>query len=196
MILHDWSMLPGDRLPDIGAWSTQFRARGARTLRDAGRVLQEMAYGRLAEGHTYRQVLHDGRGTCSTKHAVLAEVATEAGVAALLTVGLYDMCEANTPGVGDILTAAGLPSIPEAHCYVILDGDRIDVTRARTIQTYDIGEIHDEFVVEPEELATHKESIHREFLSTWMAAHPALVDGRGEVEMWNIRELCIAALAE
>ena len=196
MILHDWSMLPGDRLPDIGAWSTQFRARGARTLRDAGRVLQELAYGRLADGHTYRDVLHDGRGTCSTKHAVLAEVAAEAGVAALLTVGLYDMCEANTPGVGDVLAAAGLPSIPEAHCYVILDGDRIDITRARSIDTHDLGEIHDEFVVEPAELADHKEAIHREFLSTWMVSHSALVHGRSEDELWQIRERCIAALAE
>ncbi len=196
MILHGWSMLPDDRLPDIGAWATQFRARGARTLQDAGRILQELPYGRLVEGRTYRDVLHDGRGTCSTKHAVLAEIASEAGVAALLTIGIYDMCEANTPGVGGVLGAAGLPSLPEAHCYIIIDGDRIDITRGRATESYDIGELHDEFVVEPPDLSTHKEPIHREILRVWMAAHPHLVAGRSEAELWRIRELCIAALAE
>ena len=196
MILHGWEMLPEDRLPDIGGWSSQFRALGARTLQAAGRILQELPYGRLDTGRTYRDVLRDGRGTCSTKHAVLAEVAAEAQVGALLTVGIYDMCETNTPGVGAILAVAGLPSIPEAHCYVIIDGERIDITSRRARARYDIGELHDEFVVEPPDVATHKEPVHRKVLRHWIDAHPELLAGRDEEAVWAIREQCIEALAE
>lgn len=196
MILHGWERLPEDRLPDIGAWATQCRARGARTLQAAGKLLQELPYGRLGDGCTYHDVLREGRGTCSTKHAALAEIAAEACGDALLAVGLYDMCEANTPGVGPVLAAAGLASIPEAHCYLILDGERIDITRRRDAASYDIGEIHDEFIVEPADLATHKETIHREALHDWMLAHAEQVAGRDEDTMWAIREACIAALTE
>ena len=62
--------------------------------------------------------------------------------------------------------------------------------------SFDIGELHDEFVIEPPDLATHKEPVHRKALRIWMAAHPELVAGRDEDALWVIRERCIEALAE
>jgi hypothetical protein len=38
------------------------------------------------------------------------------------------MSEDNTPGVGTMLNAASLTSIPEAHCYLSIEGERFDFT--------------------------------------------------------------------
>jgi hypothetical protein len=42
----------------------------------------------------------EGRGTCSTKHALLAELATEQRLPVALVLGIYLMNERNTPSGG------------------------------------------------------------------------------------------------
>lgn len=65
----------------------------------------------------------------STKHALLAALAIEQGLAVQLTLGISEMTARNTPGVGRVLSRHGLAFVPEAHCYLIHSGVRIDVTR-------------------------------------------------------------------
>src|SRR5579862_1777000 len=74
-------------------------------------------------------VLIENRGTCSSKHRLLAEVAHESGqIDISLIVGIYSMHQSNTPGVGEVLDAASVASIPEAHCYLKVDDARFDFT--------------------------------------------------------------------
>jgi hypothetical protein len=47
----------------------------------------------------------------------LRRLCDSARVEVQLTVGIYEISEENTPGVGTVLNAASLTSIPEAHCY-------------------------------------------------------------------------------
>jgi hypothetical protein len=86
-------------------------------------------------------VLTEGRSTCSTKHALLAELATEQHLPVALMLGIYLMSERNTPGVGSVLTRHGLAEIPEAHCYLMHDGVRIDVTRETTAPSEPIATV-------------------------------------------------------
>jgi hypothetical protein len=60
-------------------------------------------------------VLEEGCGTCTTKHATLTELAREQRIDVQLVLGIYEMNERNTPGVGRVLGAYGLSCIPEAH---------------------------------------------------------------------------------
>ena len=39
----------------------------------------------------FRSVLSAGKGTCSTKHALLAAVASEQNIPVALTLGIYEM---------------------------------------------------------------------------------------------------------
>src|SRR5204862_2107860 len=112
-----------DALPDVpiaasGPVSTAFRARALSTLRTAARYVRDLPYGRVSDRARPVLVLEERRGTCTTKHALLAILAAEQGVDLALTVGIYEMNEANTPGVGAVLAAHGLATIPEAHCYL------------------------------------------------------------------------------
>ena len=137
-------------------------------------------------------VLIQNRGTCTSKHRLLAEVAQEFHQFTItLTVGIYDMHEENTPGVGAILDAAGVASIPEAHCYLKVDGSRFDFTGLRPGATSPFQSLLSETTVSPKDLVQHKKGLHASCLLNWADQHRLSLD-----DAWTIREACISALAQ
>ena len=117
-------------------------------------------------------------------------------MALVLTLGIYEMHERNTPGVGAVLARYDLASVPEAHCYLTYEGARIDVTRSGAGPSEPIARfLHEEAIV-PEQIGEYKVALHRRFILTWVGDHAAAVGGRSCEEVWRIREECIAALAQ
>src|SRR5713101_3545541 len=188
--MRSWDALPDVRLEPAGPLTAEITARGVTDFRAAARYLQSLPYGRTANRADFSAVLREGRGTCSTKHALLAALAQEHELAVGLTLGIYEMHERNTPGVGTVLARYALASIPEAHCYLTFEGMRIDVTRSGADPTESIARfLH-------EEIGEYKVTRHRQFMRTWVADHPGIVRGRNFEDVWRIREECIAALAQ
>jgi hypothetical protein len=149
-----------------------------------------LPYGRtsLAEPQA---VLIERRGTCSSKHQLLAAVAHECERFEIkLTVGIYEMSEQNTPGVGQVLSNASLLSIPEAHCYLTVDGARFDFTGLASGSASPFESLLAEHVVAPGDLPHIKPRLHKEAVAVWAAANGMAAD-----DVWAIREACIAALA-
>ena len=126
--MRDWEALPDAPLTPAGSITAAFFGAGARTYREAARLVYRLPYGRTSSRDNPMAVLTEGRGTCSTKHALLAELATEQRLPLVLMLGIYLMNERNTPGVDRVLARHGLAEIPEAHCYLMNDGLRVDVT--------------------------------------------------------------------
>src|SRR5258705_1989515 len=193
--MHSWSALPVAALKNTGKVSGAFLVRGLVDYHAAGRYLHQLPYGRNTDRVNYQLVLSEGRGTCSTKHALLAALAMEQNLPVVLTLGIYEMHERNTPGVGHILDQYDLPFIPEAHCYLVYESTRIDVTRSGAEPTEPITHfLHEESIV-PEQIGAYKAQMHQRFLREW-AAHSTIADGRRFEKLWKIREACIAALAQ
>jgi hypothetical protein len=136
-------------------------------------------------------ILVENRGTCSPKHRLLAEVAQEfQHFEVSLVVGIYDMSEDNTPGVGVVLGAARLDSIPEAHCCLKVDGSRFDFTGLPVGLKSPFESLVSETVVSPVRLVEDKKRLHMEILQAWADRHDLSID-----DAWIVREACIAALA-
>ena len=194
--MRSWDALPDMRLGPAGPLTAEITARGVTDFRAAGRYLQTLPYGRTANRADFSAGLREGRGTCSTKHALLAALAQEHKLAVVLTLGIYEMHERNTPGVGAVLARYALAFIPEAHCYLNFEGTRIDVTRSGADPTEPIARfLHEETIV-PEQIGEYKVTVHRQFMRTWVNDHPGIVRGRSFEDVWRIREECIAALAQ
>jgi hypothetical protein len=124
-----------ERLPDFALDAGRTLGREFVTLElggycDAARHASSLPNGRNSDRSDWRLVLKEGRGTCSTKHALLAELARENGRHVALVLAIYEMDEANTPGVGAVLERHGLPCVPEAHCYLAHEGARRPDQRA------------------------------------------------------------------
>jgi hypothetical protein len=169
-----------------------FRAAGIHDFAGAARHLLRLPYGRIADRSRFWLVLEEGRGTCTTKHATLAELAREQGIDVQLTFGIYEMSERNTPGVGQVLSKYGLACIPEAHCYLYYRGERIDVTGVPPGAEPIDGFLHEE-PIETDQIGAYKNDLHKRFLRDWATRSDA-AQGRSLEELWRIREECIAAL--
>jgi hypothetical protein len=192
LLTGDVDVLPDRPLAEAGSVSAAFRARGLRDLRGAARHLRDLPYGRISDRERPLLVLEERRGTCTTKHALLAELAAEQGIDLGLTLGIYEMSETNTPGVGPVLARHGLPAIPEAHCYVVWNGHRIDVTRAVAAAEPISRFLHEERI-DSTRIGAYKIAMHQRFLVGWVSRHhPSLTLD----DAWRIREACIAALSD
>jgi hypothetical protein len=179
-------------LAEDGPVTRRFRAAGVEDFGGAAGYLLQLPYGRITDRSKFWLVLEEGRGTCTTKHASLAELAREQHIDVQLMLGIYAMTERNTPGVGAVLEGHGLTCIPEAHCYLRYQGQRVDVTGvaagAEPIDRF----LHEEPIT-VEQIGAYKNDLHRRFLRDWIARTETL-HGRSVDEVWRIREECIAAL--
>jgi len=165
-------------------------ALGLATFDRTARHVEALAYRRPLGSHL-SVVLEEGAGTCSSKHRFLAQLAHENGLQTIsLTVGIYMMDERNTPGIGAALAAAGLDSLPEAHCYLMLDGLRHDFTGLPAGDTSPFESLVSEKAVTPAELPAFKLPYHRQLLED-----KATGRGLDPEAVWRIRETCIAALS-
>jgi hypothetical protein len=170
----------------------RFRALGIDDFAGAARWLQHLPYGRTSRRDDATLVLTEGHGTCSSKHALLALLAGEQGIDVALTLGIYEMSERNTPGVGGVLARHGLASLPEAHCYLTYAGERVDITR----DVRGNGPVEPflyEEAIRVDQIGAYKVELHRRVLADWIARSPA-ARGRTVDHVWKIREACIAAL--
>jgi hypothetical protein len=186
-------LLPDSPISSPGPLGEAFTARGCTTFRAAATLVRAFPYGRTIDRSDYRLVLAEQRGTCSTKHALLAAVAREHGLPVQLMLGIYEMTETNTPGVGGILRRGGLSAIPEALCWLRYQGAEIDLTMP-------VGGnspiphicLHAE-PIEPEDIGTYKQDLHRRYLGQWLVGQR-----RPDLDLdqvWSLREACIAALS-
>ncbi len=171
-----------------GELARRFRALGMCGFHAAVGWVHALPYGRNADRANYGRVLVEQRGTCSTKHALLAALAREEQVHVPLRIGIYLMDEMNTPGIGETLRSRGFSSIPEAHCVLVAGRERVDVTFPNSS-----GRCTERFIaerdIEPEEIGAVKLAWHRDFVERWARAERLDPDA-----VWSAREACIAAL--
>ncbi len=178
--------LPDAPLDPSRPLGAAFAAFGATTFHDAARLVHALPYGRSTGG--WRSVLADGRGTCSSKHALLAALADEVSLPVTLVVGLYDMDGRNTPGVGATLARAGFASLPEAHTFLVAGDARVDLTwpdRSDPPPT-----TTGDTPMTPDGIETAKPALHRAAVDAWAEAR-----GLDPAVVWQVREACIAALS-
>ena len=166
---------------------SRFRALGVENFRQAAAYVRNIPYGRNSDRSDWSLVLDENRGTCSTKHALLAALAREHDAAVELRLGVYLMDGANMPAVAGVLAAHGLAGLPEAHCYLAYRDERVDVTG---VEADTVEEFLYEEPIEPERIGAYKVHLHQQFVRAW-AAERSLDCER----VWLAREACIRALS-
>lgn len=158
---------------------------------DLAQLVKGLPYARCTPSDNPYQVLAERRGTCSSKHRLLAVAARDSGRSDLkLTVGIYRMSEANTPGVGSVLTRAGQPFVPEAHCYLASADERFDFTGLPSGQESPFTVLEAEYAVDPDSLPEEKSRLHKRAIDAW-----SVEVGLSFGDAWTLREECIVALS-
>jgi hypothetical protein len=137
-------------------------------------------------------ILREARGTNSAKHHLLATVAQSCGhPEVVLTLGIYAMSERNTPGIGAILDAASVSSIPQAHCYLTVDNQRLDFTGPSQTPLSPLRSLTAEFFLTPDKLAERRAPLQQQALAQWAAQQSMSFEAA-----WALRQACLAVLPE
>ena len=169
------------------------KKKGIHTWDALTQYVQQIPYGRTSDRSDLRLVLTENRGTCSSKHALLKEIAEENQMNDIrLMLGMYRMNAHNTPGIGDTLEVANIPFVPEAHCYLNINGQRYDFTSPTADIKIIEPDILEEFEIQPEQIGRYKVAFHQKYMRMWgEQAYPNMTFD----ELWALREACIARLS-
>ena len=100
------------------------------------------------------------------------------------------MTESNTKGIGNHLSKNGLEYIPEAHCYLKINGKRIDLTSTNSNASI-FDNLLNEIEITPIQVIDFKVDYHKKYVKSWCQNHGGLFD-----EIWGIREQCIKELGK
>ena len=156
------------RISGGSALCEEVRSRGFYFFEHLAEHVRKLPYGRTSNAQDPLALLRQGRGTCSAKHQLLAAVAQDCGHSEVqLTIGIYEMSEDNTPGVGTVLNAASLTSIPEAHCYLSIEGERFDFTGLSAGRLSPFAALLAEYTVSPTNIFHVKAELHQEAIAAW-----------------------------
>lgn len=156
--------------------------------------VKKLPYGRNTNRANYASILKENKGTCSTKHAFLKEIAIENDAKHIrFCLCIYKMKEVNTKGVGEILVNYNLDYIPEAHTYLKFQNKILDFTRIEESQNSLKEVILFEEEILPKQIENYKLDFHKNYIKNWIIAKNIPYSF---TKIWRIREACISELSK
>ncbi len=151
--------------------------------------VKQIPYGRNSNRADFSLVLSENKGTCSSKHAYLKDFADKNAIPNVkLIIGIFKMFENNTPKIGIVLSENNLEYLPEAHCYLKINGEIIDATSTTSDFEKIKNDILQEIEIEPFQVADFKIEYHQNFIENWILKHQIK---HTFDQIWKIRETCI-----
>lgn len=176
-------------------YSAAFREAGIRSFTDACDFIAKLPYGRNANREDFSLVLSEMKGTCSSKHALLASLALENGHPEVeLIAGIFLMNEETHSKLNGFFAGKKYPNIPECHCYLRFHGERFDYTDTSNGLERIAPRIVREQRIDPNQVADWKIMIHKHYLQGWLTRNPAFQMTLEDV--WRDREEAIALLSK
>jgi hypothetical protein len=124
-----YTLLPDRPIDDKGPVSAEFRRRDIATFQAACGFVHRLPYGYNSDRDDLFMLFKEGKGSCTTKHAVIATLAEEIGLPVGKSIGVYAMTDRIVTGTQAILETYGLPFIPMVHCFLAGGGLRVDLTQ-------------------------------------------------------------------
>lgn len=156
--------------------------------------VKHIPYGRNSNRYDFTLVISENKGTCSSKHAFLKDFANKNNIPNIkLYIGIFKMNEENTSKIFPLLSENQINYIPEAHCYLKVDGIPLDITTSESFYAKIKNDILEEIEIEPIQVANYKVNYHKDFLKKWIIETSQNITFN---EIWTIREKCIQKLSE
>ena len=180
-------------LPSNDALTQLVRKNGITSWNEVVEFVKKLPYGRTTNRADFGLVLSEKKGSCSSKHAFLkcmADLNTIPNVKLILCI--FRMNSINTPKIGNVLSKNALEFIPEAHCYLKINGKRIDITTKNSEFKNIEQDIFQELEIDPEQLSSFKVEYHQKFIENWLKTTHSKLNFD---QIWHIREQCIKKLS-
>ena len=122
------SQMPEAPLIPDGEISQIFIDLGITSFQEACQYIHELPYGYNSTYEDKFILFKEGQGSCTMKHATAAGLAHELGLPVHKTIGVYKFTDEITEGAGEICAKYSLPYIPLTHCFLLYEGQMVDLT--------------------------------------------------------------------
>lgn len=186
--------MPDFEIKSNGKISDTFLEKGISTFKGATTFIQNLTYGRNLNKKDLATIFIDNCGTCSTKHAILKQLADENNFDDIkLILSIVKMDSNNTPEISKTLMKYNLDYIPEAHNYLKFQVTIFDFTKPDFTLTNSTENILAEIEISPNQITDYKVAYHKKYLEKWLEENPQI--NFSIEELWEIRENCIMDLA-
>lgn len=126
--MDSYDKLPDTEINPVGELSIKFLDLGIKTFRGACDYVHTIDYGYNTNYDDKMIFFKEKKGTCTTKHAVIAGLAEELEIPLYKHVCIYKFTEDITTGVDEILKKFEIPYIPMVHCFLVYESYRFDLT--------------------------------------------------------------------
>ena len=126
--MNRFEQFPDANIAGSGPVSQQFLRLGETRFHGACRWVHELPYGYNSDRDDFMTLFRENKGSCTTKHAVIAALAAELGLPVAKQIGIYAMTEDLVTGTGPILAKYELPYVPMVHCFLAHWDLRVDLT--------------------------------------------------------------------
>lgn len=184
---------PDFKLQPKGPVSAAFIDHNMPTFRAAAQFVTALPYGRNKNKNDLITVFTDNSGTCSTKHALLKQLAVEHNDTSIqLMLGLFKMNATNTPAIAATLAQHGLTYLPEAHNYLRYQGIIFDFTKPGFDKAIWAQDLIEEMEITPSHITDFKVAYQKNYLAQWLKTNQINLSID---EIWAIREQCIQDLS-
>jgi hypothetical protein len=126
--MQPYTVFPDKPIMDNGPMARTFLSMGIDDFHHACRYVHELPYGYNSDREDPMILFAEMKGSCTTKHAVIAALAGELGVVIDKHIGIYAMTEALVTGTQTILDKYKLPYLPMVHCFLVFGEQRVDLS--------------------------------------------------------------------
>lgn len=116
--MHSYDNLPDKEITAKGMMSEKFLELGIRTLKEACMYVHKIPYGYNSDKDNEMILFIENKGSCTTKHGVIAKLAEELAIPLHKKVGIYKLTEEITAGAEQIMEKYQVPFIPMVHCFL------------------------------------------------------------------------------
>ena len=126
--MQPYTVFPDKPILDNGAMARLFLSMGIKDFHHACRYVHELPYGYNSDREDPMILFKEKMGSCTTKHAVIATLSAELGIAIDKHIGIYAMTESLVTGTKPILDRYNLPYLPMVHCFLVFEEQRVDLS--------------------------------------------------------------------
>ncbi len=126
--MNSYNNLPEAKIIPVGEVSQKFLDLGIKSFREACEYVHGIEYGYNTDYDDRMILFKENKGTCTTKHAVIAGLAEELEIPIYKHVGVYKFTEKISSGTNKILRKYKVPYVPIVHCFLVYKDFRFDLT--------------------------------------------------------------------
>ncbi|MFW9923209.1 MAG: hypothetical protein ACFFDW_07995 [Candidatus Thorarchaeota archaeon] len=120
--------LPDKEISSQKELSKKFLSLGINRFKEACLYVHNLSYGYNSDLDDKMILFKENKGSCTTKHGVIAGLAEELAIPLYKKVGIYKLTEEITKNADTILIKYEIPFVPMIHCFLVYDKYRFDLT--------------------------------------------------------------------